>query len=132
MQHSSHLPLMLAALLLSACAHQPRNVALQEDTQGDCPLQLDQGQRLDISLPSNPSTGFRWEVVKAAPKVLHSLGPEVYSNPEDVGLVGAAGRSTWHFQATETGEDELLLQYRRPWEQGVAPANSFACVISVE
>ncbi len=121
----------LSLLTLAACAHKPSEVTV-EDSQGECPLSLDNGQTLVLNLPSNPSTGFRWDLSKAAPKVLRSLGPEVYSNPEEVGIVGSAGRSSWRFQAYQSGEDELLLQYRRPWEQGVAPVNSFTCVISVD
>lgn len=125
------LPLCLG--LLAACAQQkPASVAVEESAQSDCPLTLDRGQRLVLNLPSNPSSGFRWELNQGAENVLRSLGPEVYTHPEDAGMVGSAGRSTWRFEAYQSGEDELLLQYRRPWEQGVAPAKTFACVISVD
>ena len=124
------LPLSLA--LLAACASKPDSVTLQENSQSDCPLELNNGQMLMISLPSNPTTGFRWMVVKAAGKVLQPMGPEVYTNPEDAGMVGSGGKSTWRFKAFQPGEDALLMQYQRPWEQGVAPAKTFACVISID
>ena len=124
--------LPLGLLLLAACASKPESVALQEDQQSDCPLRLDNGQTLMINLPSNPTTGFRWIVVKAAPGVLKSMGPEVYTNPEDAGMVGSGGKSTWRFRAYQAGQDALLMQYQRPWEQGVAPAKTFACEISVD
>lgn len=123
------LPVSLA--LLAACAAEPTSVEMQEDQQAECPLQLYRGQTLTINLPSNPTTGFRWMLVKAAPGVLTSLGSEVYTNPEDAGMVGAAGKSTWRFRAHQAGQDALLMQYQRPWEQGVAPAKTFACEISV-
>lgn len=124
------LPLSLA--MLAACAGKPSSVALQENQQNDCPLELNNGQTLMINLPSNPTTGFRWVVVKAAPSVLQSMGPEVYTNPEDAGMVGSGGKSTWRFKAYQAGQDDLLMQYQRPWEQGVAPAKTFACVIQVD
>lgn len=124
------LPLSLA--LLAACSQQPKKVVIQEEQQDNCPLQLQRGQSFILNLPSNPSTGFRWEVNQAASSVLRSLGPEVYTNPEDAGLVGSAGRSTWRFEAYQSGEDQLHLQYRRPWEHGVAPARIFSCVIRVD
>ncbi|UVE18790.1 protease inhibitor I42 family protein [Pseudomonas sp. LS44] len=124
------LPIGLA--LLAGCAQHSATVSLQEDQQSKCPLQLHDGQTLVLSLPSNPTTGYRWELKDAASQVLRSLGPEVYSNPEDVGLVGGAGLSTWRFFANIPGDGRLLLVYQRPWEADVAPAKSFDCAISVK
>ena len=123
------LPVCLA--LLAACASKPASVALQEDQQSDWPLELDKGQTLMITLPSNPTTGFRWTVTKAASTVLQPMGPEVYTNPEDAGMVGSGGKSTWRFKAYQVGQGALLMQYQRPWDRGVAPAKTFACEISV-
>ena len=65
------LPLSLA--LLAACASAPKqNVTV--DNQSACPLQLKTGQNLILTLPSNPTTGFRWVVEDAASGVLRSLG----------------------------------------------------------
>lgn len=128
---SVRLALPICLTLLAACATKPVSMSVQEDQQADCPLELYRGQTLTINLPSNPTTGFRWIVVKAAPSILTSLGPELYANPEDAGMVGAAGKSSWRFRAHQSGQDALLMQYQRPWEQGVAPAKTFACEIRV-
>ncbi|MFC5697402.1 protease inhibitor I42 family protein [Pseudomonas sp. GCM10022186] len=128
---SPRLLLPLGLALLAACAQQQTGPVLVQDQQDDCPLSLEQGQPLVLTLPSNPTTGFRWVVRDAAANVLQSLGPEVYSTPEDAGLVGSAGQSTWRFKANHAGEGRLHLDYQRPWEAGVAPAESFDCQISV-
>jgi len=121
-------PLSLA--LLAACASQPRqNVTL--DSQSECPVQLKNGQNLILTLPSNPTTGYRWAIQDSAGGVLRAISPEVYSNPEDTGLVGSGGQSTWRFQAFATGTGRLRLTYQQPWEPEVAPAKSFDCPISV-
>lgn len=96
------------------------------------PIELQQGQTLILSLPSNPTTGFRWQLFDAAPGVLKSLGPEVYRVPEEAGIVGSAGVSTWRFQAAQPGQGRLLLQYQRPWEQGVAPELIYDCAVQVD
>ena len=128
--HRLLLPCGLA--LLAACTSQPKpSVSVEEKQLGQCPMQLHAGQTLNISLPSNPTTGFRWVVADAAPGVLRSLGPEVYTNPEDAGLVGGAGKSTWRYEAYQKGEGRLLMQYRRPWEVEVAPAKVIDCKVSV-
>lgn len=129
--HATLRLLTLPALaMLTACVHQSGTLELKKDRQ--CPLTLNRGQQLILSLPSNPTTGFRWEVRDDAAKVLQSLGPEVYSNPEDAGLVGAGGISTWRFTAREPGEGRLLLTYQQPWEPNVPPAETFECELRVK
>lgn len=129
-----HAPLRLLTLsalaLLTACAHQSGSLELKKDRQ--CPLTLTKGQLLILSLPSNPTTGFRWMLRDTATNVLQSLGPEVYTNPEDAGLVGAGGISTWRFSAREPGEGRLLLTYQQPWEPSVPPADTFDCELRVK
>ena len=116
--------------LLSACATQPKhNVTVEKLSQ--CPVQLTNGQNLILNLPSNPSTGYRWAVQDSAGGVLKALGPEVYRNPEDAGIVGAAGVSTWRFQAFAAGTGRLRLTYQKPWAPEVPPVETFDCAISV-
>ena len=101
--------------LLAACTQTPSTVNLDEERVSRCPLELARGQTVLINLRSNPTTGFRWQVQDAAPGVLRSLGPEVYSNPEDSGLVGSAGQSSWRFEAAQPGStaQKHLLPLRR-------------------
>ncbi len=137
---STSLLMVLAAL--AGCAGQPTSVSIEPSAkalqvspgqQARCkPIELKQGQTLILSLPSNPTTGFRWQLFDAAPSVLKALGPEVYRVPEEAGIVGSAGLSTWRFQATLPGQGRLLLQYQRPWEQGVAPALIYDCAVHVD
>jgi len=127
------LTLVLGLALLSACAQKSTtSLTLHQKQQSQCPLTLHTGQQLILRMPSNPTTGFRWLVRDSAANVLHSLGPEVYSNPEDAGLVGSAGVSTWRFEARQAGEGRLHLTYERPWEVGVVPAQRFECQIRVK
>jgi inhibitor of cysteine peptidase len=118
--------------LLAACASQPppHNVSLAKQSQ--CPLKLNAGQNLILTLPSNPTTGYRWLVQNPAPGVLKSLGPEVYSNPEDAGLVGGAGQSVWRFAAQAPGDGHLVLVYQQPWAPEVKPIETFDCALSVK
>lgn len=123
---------ILTLALLTACAQAPRSVTLEQKQQSQCPLSLQVGQQFILRLPSNPTTGFRWLLRDSAPQVLQSLGPEVYSNPEDSGLVGSAGVSTWRFQVVKAGEGQLALSYERPWEVGVVPAQRFTCTLKAK
>ncbi|MEN5237361.1 MULTISPECIES: protease inhibitor I42 family protein [Pseudomonas] len=122
-------PLGLA--LLTACAQQPlRNVEL--DAESECPTRLQVGQTMTLTLPSNPSTGYRWLLQNPAPEILRALGPEVYSTPEEAGIVGSGGTSTWRFQAKTAGEGHLILVYQQPWAPEVRPVQTFDCAIRVK
>ena len=107
------LPTSLA--LLTACAGQesapPSSVVLSDDRR--CPQSLQNGQQLIVSLPSNPTTGYRWILHESAPEQLRSLGPEVFSNPKD-DMIGGDGLSTWRFEARQAGSGRLYLTYQRP------------------
>lgn len=122
-----------AALLLAACAQQaPSTLTLDNHARHCQPLQLSPGQEFNLRLPSNPTTGFRWTLRADAAPQLKLLGPEVYIVPEEAGLVGAAGVSSWRFRAVARGEAALGLDYARPWEREVAPARQFDCRIRVK
>ena len=127
----SRLLLPLSIAVLTGCAGQQKPVVSLDDADDCSPLKLTQGQELVLTLPSNPTTGFRWELRNPAAGVLRRLGPEVYSNPDDNGLVGSGGESTWRFRADASGDDRLELVYRRPWEKDAEPAESFSCAIQV-
>ncbi|CAK17056.1 protease inhibitor I42 family protein [Pseudomonas entomophila] len=124
---------LLALGLLSACAPMPKHpepIVLEKANQ--CPITLAAGQTLTLRLPSNPSTGYRWLVQHPAANILRSLGPEVYSDPDDNGVVGSAGQSQWRFQAQGSGESHLILVYQQPWAPEVSPAQTFDCAVTVK
>jgi inhibitor of cysteine peptidase len=121
--------LLLSPLLLAACtSHAPSGSVLLQD-QAQCPQALHLGQTLILSLPSNPSTGYRWQFRQAIPQLLRRLGPEVYSNPRGDAVVGSEGLSTWRFEVVGSGEEHLSLSYQRPWED--EPSGSFECLLQV-
>lgn len=123
------LPATLA--LLAACAGQPPKHIVSVSGQGDCPKKLVVGQTLLVMLPTNPTTGFRWSITDPAASVLKSLGPEVYSNPEDAGVVGGAGQSTWRYLVSTAGSAHLKMAYQQPWAPEVVPEQTFDCAIDV-
>ena len=121
---------LLALSLLTACAQQPAHNVTLED-QSDCPQQLHVGQQLIVSLPSNPTTGYRWSIQDSAGGVLRSLGPEVYTSSDNGQLLGSGGQSTWRFQVFAPGSGRLRLSSQQPWEPEAEPAQVFDCPITV-
>lgn len=121
-------PLSLA--LLAACAHQPSQIVSLED-QKDCPVTLKSGQTLILMLPSNPTTGYRWLMQQPAPAIISPLGPEVFNNPENMGVVGTSGQSVWRYKAASAGTGHLKMVYQQPWAPEVKPERAFDCSITV-
>lgn len=91
-------------------------------------LALDVGQVLVVTLASNPTTGYSWQVAEGLGPVLVQVGEVAYREAPQEGtpLVGAGGTETFRFEAQGAGQTRLVLEYRRPWEETVEPEETFA------
>ena len=124
--------LLSGLTLLAACSHDTtRTEPVVVEKQSQCPIDLNIGQALTLTLPSNPSTGYRWQLQDSASALLGALGPEVYRSNDSDGMVGSDGLSTWRFRAKAAGEGHLVLVYQQPWAPEEAPARHLDCVIKV-
>jgi inhibitor of cysteine peptidase len=90
-------------------------------------VELFAGQTLVVALESNFSTGYGWEIISLDRNALRPLGDPVYTSP--LGQPGASGRQLFRFEPLAQAETVLTLAYRRPWEQGSAPANTFTLAV---
>ena len=74
-----------------------------------------------VTLASNPTTGYQWQVMKPLAESTVKLVSHVYDHPQ-TGLVGAGGQEIWVFRTLGPGEAEIVLGYLRSWEKGKLPA----------
>ena len=87
---------------------------------------------LILSLCSNPTTGFNWELIEVTdPEVLVYVGDE-YVAPEAEGVVGTAGKEVWTFNVLKAGSSNITMQYSRPWEGGEEAEWTFALNANVK
>jgi inhibitor of cysteine peptidase len=93
-------------------------------------VELQEGQILAVSLASNPSTGYRWEREGESSGILEQQQDADFE--ADSGALGAPGTETLYFSAQRTGQVTLKLVYRRPWETGVEPADTFTIEVTVQ
>jgi inhibitor of cysteine peptidase len=107
-------------------------VVLDGEDNGDS-VALSPGQTLVVSLASNPTTGYSWEVAECDEAVVKQVGEVEYAQAaaKDEQLVGAGGTETFRFEATGSGQTTLTLVYQRPWEQGVEPLEVFSVEVVV-
>jgi inhibitor of cysteine peptidase len=132
-------PLILAALLLgvaTACGDKatpeyPDEVQLT-DSDIDSSVKLALDGELIVALASNITTGFSWSVGEQTGQQLELQGEPRYLPPgSTTPVVGAAGTQVFTFEAKSTGTAKLVLEYKRPFEPGVAPAKTFSVTVEV-
>jgi predicted secreted protein len=69
---------------------------------------------LVVTLDSNVTTGFRWEITgEPDPNVLSLEGSEYIAPSTSPGVVGAGGREVWRFRAASEGTTTFELTYQR-------------------
>jgi inhibitor of cysteine peptidase len=86
-------------------------------------IYLQKGECFAITLESNPSTGYAWEIVPVEKSILTLVIREDIQSKS--GLLGASGQVVLVFEAAANGRETLQLLYRRSWEKDVPPVNSF-------
>jgi inhibitor of cysteine peptidase len=92
-------------------------------------LELRSGERLEVALPGNPTTGYGWELAEVDTAVLRLVG-EIAYRQEGEGL-GAGGVFTATFEAASPGRTAVRLHYLRPWEREQAPERIFEVTVVV-
>lgn len=121
----------IAGAATAAPAPPPRPIVVQQSQDGRV-VQLQRSQRLVIRLPSNPSTGYGWQVVTVNRTVLQQEGAATYvPNPNPRKWVGVGGVEVFRFRVIGAGNTQLRLAYRRWWERSQRPAQTFGLRVIV-
>jgi inhibitor of cysteine peptidase len=96
-------------------------------------IELAVGQALVVTLGSNPSTGYEWEVAEVERTVLQQIGEKEFQRDPNApaNTVGAGGFELFRFEALTAGRTALKLIYRRPWEAEVEPLETYSLQVSV-
>ena len=125
--------ILLPSFVLASCAQpEPKpskevSIAWSEIDQG---VGLEVGDILEVVLPANPSTGYRWEAGFYNQSVLKPYGePEFFSTSTNL---GAEESQTLHFEAIGEGETELVLVYQRSFEEQDMNQRTFQVDVTVK
>lgn len=100
----------------------------KENTGGR--LEVTAGQEFSITLASNATTGYHWELASPLDEAMVQLVASEYKNPE-TRLVGVGGQEIWTFRAIGQGHTLINLKYVRPWEKDVAPVKTASYTVIV-
>jgi len=91
---------------------------------------LEVGDTLELRLPANPSTGYAWEVGFYNQTVLKPIGDPKYTGSST--KLGAEESQLMHFEAIGEGETELVMVYRRSFEDEGTDQEIFKIDVKVE
>lgn len=92
-------------------------------------IRLEVGERLEVRLSENPTSGFRWRVEEQDPGILE-LVSSVYT-PDAPRRPGAGGERALTFEAKKPGVSPLRLRLRRPRGAEGAASGEFAMAVEV-
>lgn len=85
---------------------------------------------LVVSLRSNASTGYSWNVAQNNPSLLRPMGSSYQNTPG--GPPGAPGRQMFRFRAVGSGGEGLILLYQKSGMGGVQAAETYQILVVVD
>jgi predicted secreted protein len=93
-------------------------------------LSVKTNEQFYITLSSNPSTGYAWQVSSVSNPDMVRFVDSQYIRPESE-LVGAPGKQVLTFNALQEGSATIQLEYVRPFERGVPPVSIYVAEVVV-
>jgi len=92
-------------------------------------ISIKKNDDLVITLPENPTTGYRW-AVQLSGDILQIKEPPVYLSVGEA--VGSGGTRMFSFAANGAGDSELTFKLHRPWERESSSSSDMKLRIHVE
>jgi predicted secreted protein len=93
-------------------------------------FEIEIGDKIYIELCSNPTTGFEWSYEMSGDTALKEEDHDFEEPGGDI--VGASGKETWTFEATEKGEAVINMEYSQPWQGGMKNEWTYKISVVVE
>ncbi|HSL28964.1 MAG TPA: protease inhibitor I42 family protein [Anaerolineales bacterium] len=133
---------LIAASLLSSCATATATPTPTLPSLADTPNPLPEptdptqlitvraGETFDLVLTSNPSTGYRWQLVEELDPNVVELVDQVYIAQEP-SAIGSGGVDAWTMRAINSGDATIMLGYY-PLDNDNEPAETIIFSIEVE
>ena len=100
------------------------------DAKNDKIVETAVGKSFTITLDSNPTTGYQWQIARQMDTGLVELIDSQYIAPE-TNLVGAPGKEEWHFRAIREGKAIISFDYVRPWEKDELPSQTESFIVII-
>lgn len=90
-----------------------------------------QEKEFSIVLESNPTTGYKWELLSPLNDNIVQLVKSDFV-PAPGGCMGGGGKDIWTFKAVNKGTTNVSFKYIRPWEKDSVPVKEETFTVVVE
>ena len=103
---------VIATSLVAGCVGEVKTY-----TDSGQAISIGVNQEFVIALGSNPTTGYSWQ--ESYDETMLELVEKTFKPGEEAeqDVVGAGGVEYFRFKTLKTGETEITLVYKRPWEE---------------
>ena len=81
----------------------------EDNPNNESEFTLEVGDKIRIELCANPSTGYEWDYEMTVESIVAEEDHD-YDEPES-DLVGAPGTEFWTFEAVNSGDTEITMEY---------------------
>jgi inhibitor of cysteine peptidase len=122
----------IISLILFACApdyYRPKNVKVNEENNGDI-VYLNIGDKLEVVLEGNPTTGYQWIMFSDVSPYLRQMGEPVYEPTGEE--IGSGGKTTFALEAIGSGQTRLKVVYSQPFDKETPPIKTFELTVIIE
>ncbi len=114
-------------LVTAACSTTP---LILTDSDSGATVVLTSGDRFELHLASNPSTGYQWLWDGEPHDVVDLLDERFVSS--DSALVGEPGSEVFDFEARTSGAGIVRLTYVRPFDDPPVPEGVVEFIVEVD
>lgn len=121
-----------SATLTAANVGKPDKTLILQEADSGRTFSVIEGTQLSVRLASNPSTGYRWDVVRTDRTFGHPVETFVADDGDQPGT-GGFQIFTWRTSGflPMVGEHEVKMAYHRPWETDTPPIREFSFTLKV-
>ena len=119
------------SLCLFACSSAPKLVSVDASYSGKA-VEVGIDGSVVVTLESNSSTGFSWELTKISDETVLKQVDQKYEGPGAGAPPGAGGQEVWTFKVLKKGTSSISMEYSRPWEGGEKAAETFNLTVVVK
>ena len=121
--------LLLISVLALSCSHLSKTLTEKDNGKS---FVLKGNEIIMVKLESNPSTGYSWDLAgENKDSIVALISSDYHASLKDKSLVGGGGYEIFTFQAQSSGSADIVLSYRRPWEEKTEPIETFRLNIIV-
>ena len=118
-----------AAVFCAEAEKAPKTMLSLVETDNGRTIDIRPGEQVQITLPENATTGYRWAIDRYDEEYIEPLATE----PRYVAkAVGSGGQVAFIFQGKKIGTGEIVLKHWRHWEGDTSVTARFLLRIHVQ